>query len=46
MVQTGSGAHPASYQIGMGGIFPLEVKRSELEADHSATNAEVKKLYI
>jgi hypothetical protein len=41
-VQTGSGAHPASYPIGTGGDLCLEVKRAECEADHSPpSNAEV-----
>jgi hypothetical protein len=33
-IQTGSGAHPASYQISTGGSF-LGVKRQGREADHS-----------
>jgi hypothetical protein len=40
-VQTGSGAHPASYPMGTG------VKRQGREADHSLpTSAEVKKTWI
>jgi hypothetical protein len=39
-VQTGSGAHPASYIMGTGGYFP--VKLPWREADHSPrSNAEV-----
>jgi hypothetical protein len=42
-VQTGSGAHPASYPMATGGSFS-EVKWQEREADHSLpSNAEVKK---
>jgi hypothetical protein len=42
VVQTGSGAHPASYPMGVGGSFP-EDKRQGREADHSPpTSAEVK----
>jgi hypothetical protein len=33
-VQTGSGAHPASYSMGAGVSFP-GVKRPECEADHA-----------
>jgi hypothetical protein len=45
-VQTGSGAHPASYPMGTGGSFP-GVKRQGREADHSPpTSAEVKKMWI
>jgi hypothetical protein len=41
-VQNGSGAHPASYQIGTGGFFP-GVKRPGRESDHSPpSTAEVK----
>jgi hypothetical protein len=41
-VQTGSGAHPATYPMGTGAIFP-GVKRQGREADHSPTSsAEVK----
>jgi hypothetical protein len=47
-VQNSSGAHPASYQMGIRGPFP-GVKRPESEADHSPpSSAEVKecvKLY-
>jgi hypothetical protein len=42
-VQTGSGAHPASYPVGNRGSF-LGVKRPRREADHSPPpTAEVKK---
>jgi hypothetical protein len=34
-VQTGSGAHPASYPNGYQGLFPLGVKRPGCEADYS-----------
>jgi hypothetical protein len=41
-VQTGSGAHPASYPIGSRGALP-GAKRPGREADHSSpTSAEVK----
>jgi hypothetical protein len=41
--QTGSGAQPASYEIGTGGFFHPEVKRPGREADHSPpSSAEVK----
>jgi len=41
-VQTGSGAHPASYLVGTRGSFP-GVKRSEREADYSPpSSAKVK----
>jgi hypothetical protein len=41
-VETGSGAHPASYAIGTGGCFP-GVKRQQREADYSPLSiAEVK----
>jgi hypothetical protein len=41
-VQTGSGAHPATYTVGHGGCFP-KGKWQGHEADHSPTsNAEVK----
>jgi hypothetical protein len=44
--QTGCGAHPVSYSMGIGGSFP-GVKRQGLEADHSPpTSAEVKKIWI
>jgi hypothetical protein len=40
--QNGSGAHPASYPMGIRGSFP-GVKRPGREADHSPTSsAEVK----
>jgi hypothetical protein len=46
VIQTGSEAHPASYQMGTGGSFPWE-KRPGREADHSPpTSAEVKKTLI
>jgi len=42
-VQTGSGAHPASYPMGMGGLFSPRVKQPGSEADHShPPSAEVK----
>jgi hypothetical protein len=34
-IQTGSGAHPTSYPMGTGRLFPLGVKRPGREADHS-----------
>jgi hypothetical protein len=41
-VQTGSGAHPASYPVGTRGSYP-EIKRLGREADHSVpSSAEVK----
>jgi hypothetical protein len=43
-VQTGSGAHPASYTVGTGGCFPGGKARPGREADHSPpSSAEVKK---
>jgi hypothetical protein len=43
-VQTGSGAHPASYPMGTRGSFP-GVKLPEHEADHSPpSSAEVKRM--
>jgi hypothetical protein len=33
-LQTGSGAHPALYPLGIGGLFP-GVKRPEREVDHT-----------
>jgi hypothetical protein len=46
IVQTGSGAHPASYTMGTGGSFP-GIKRPGREVDHSTpTSAEVKKMWI
>jgi hypothetical protein len=46
-VQNGSGAHPAPYPMGTGGLFPWRVKRSGCEAGHSPpSNAEVKKAWI
>jgi hypothetical protein len=45
LVQTGSGAHPASYPLGTDGYYS-GVKRPGLEADHStASNAEVKNVW-
>jgi hypothetical protein len=46
VVQTGSGAHPASYIMGTGGSFPRG-KVAGREADHSPpTSAEVNKTWI
>jgi hypothetical protein len=43
-VQTGSGAHPASYIMGTGGSFPGGKARPGLDADHSPpSSAELKK---
>jgi hypothetical protein len=43
-VQTGSGAHPASYIMGTGGPFPGGKERPGRDADHSPpSSAEVKK---
>jgi hypothetical protein len=45
IVQTGRGAHPASYPMGTWGTFP-EVKWQGYEVDHSPpTSAEVKKTW-
>jgi hypothetical protein len=42
-VQTGSGAHPASYPMGTGGPFPRGKARPGRDADHSLpSSAEVK----
>jgi hypothetical protein len=42
-VQTGSGAHPASYPMGTGGSFPGGKARPGSDADHSPpSSAEVK----
>jgi hypothetical protein len=42
-VQTGSGAHPASYSMGTGGPFPGGRARPGRDADHSPpSSAEVK----
>jgi hypothetical protein len=42
-VQTGSGAHPASYSMGIGGSFPGGKARPGRNADHSPpSSAEVK----
>jgi hypothetical protein len=47
VVDTGSGAHPSSYPIGTGGLFPRGVKRPGRESDHSPpTSAEVKNTWI
>jgi hypothetical protein len=41
-VQTGSGAHPASYPMGAGGSFPGGKARPGRDADHSPpSSAEV-----
>jgi hypothetical protein len=46
VVETGSGAHPASNPMGTGGSFP-GVKRQGREADHSPpTSATVNKMCI
>jgi hypothetical protein len=46
VLQTGSGAHQASYSMGTGGSFP-GAKRQGREADYSpTTRAEVNKPYI
>jgi hypothetical protein len=45
-VQTGSGVHLSSYQMGTGGSSP-GIKRPGREADHSPpASAEVKKMWI
>jgi hypothetical protein len=42
-VQIGSGAHPASYTMGTGGLFPVCKERPGRDADHSPPfSAEVK----
>jgi hypothetical protein len=42
-VQTGSGAHPASWTVGTGGSFPGGKARPGRDADHSPpSSAEVK----
>jgi hypothetical protein len=42
-LQTGSGAHPASYTMGTGGSFPGGKARPGRDADHSPpSSAEVK----
>jgi hypothetical protein len=42
-VQTGSGAHPASYPMGTGGPYPGGKARPGRDADHSPpSSAEVK----
>jgi hypothetical protein len=46
VIQTGSGAHPASYPMGTGAL-PPGVKRPKREADHSPPNSvEVKKTWV
>jgi hypothetical protein len=41
-IQTGSGAHPASYPVGTGGPFPGGKARLGCDADHSPpSSAEV-----
>jgi hypothetical protein len=46
IVETGSGAHQASYLIRTG-VLSTEVKQLEREADHSPpTSAEIKKIWI
>jgi hypothetical protein len=43
-IQTGSGAHPASYTMGTGGSFPAGKARPGRDADRSPpSSAEVKK---
>jgi hypothetical protein len=43
-VQTGSGAHPASYIMGTGGSFPGDKARPGRDADHSPhSSVEIKK---
>jgi hypothetical protein len=37
-IQTGSGAHPASYPMGTGGSFPGGKARPRRDADHSPTH--------
>jgi hypothetical protein len=44
---TASGAHPAFYPMGTGGVLSPGLKRPEREADHSPpTSAKVKKTWI
>jgi hypothetical protein len=46
VVQTGSGAHSASYTVGIGGSFP-GIKQPGSEADHSPpTSTDVKNPWI
>jgi hypothetical protein len=48
-VQTGSGAHPASYTIGTGGPFPGGLARPVRHADHSppsSVEAKNEELYL
>jgi hypothetical protein len=43
-VQTGSGAHPSFYSVGIGDYFPGGKRQPERDADHSPpSSAEVKK---
>jgi hypothetical protein len=45
-IQTGSGAHPASYTVGTGGSFPGGKVQPGRDADHSPpSSAKVKKEY-
>jgi hypothetical protein len=47
VVQTGSGAHPASYPMGTGGPFPGGKAARDVKADHTPpTNAEAKNTWI
>jgi hypothetical protein len=41
-VQTSFEAHPASYTVGNGGLFPGGKARSGLESDHTPSSVEVK----
>jgi hypothetical protein len=46
VIQTGSGAHSASYPMGTRGTFP-RVKQPGREADHSSpTSSKVKKMWL
>jgi hypothetical protein len=46
-VENGCGVHSASYLIGIGGSFPLGVKRTGCEVDHwPESSAEIKKMCI
>jgi hypothetical protein len=38
-VQTGSGAHPASYTVSTGGLFPGGKARPGRDADHSSSSS-------
>jgi hypothetical protein len=42
-IQTGSGAHPASYTVGTGGSFPGGKARPGRDADHSPPSSVVVK---